>query len=157
MVNSAANNGKILAYSSGTARGSASVDGVEREADLEEVFYMPDVHVRLLSLGKLESQGWGIQLKDGSIALRDQRGGLFAVLSKFNPVELTVIAPGSVIAGWTNHGGSKEPTHEAIVARLDEFTMVATAEGFRSGFIDLASSAGSSVLQGSRGSSSEWC
>src|SRR5258706_11347605 len=55
-----ANNGKILAYGSGTARMAVSVGGVEREADLEDMYYIPDVHVRLLSMGKLESQGWVI-------------------------------------------------------------------------------------------------
>ena len=50
-----ANNRKTLAYGSGMVQVSASVD--DRKADLEEVFYIPDVHVRLLSLGKLESQG----------------------------------------------------------------------------------------------------
>ena len=103
----AANNGKILTYGSGTARVSASVDGVEREADLEEVFYVPDVHVRLLSLGKLESQGWGIPLKDGGMELRVRHGDLFAVASKVNnlyPMELTVITPGSGIAAWMDDG-----------------------------------------------------
>ena len=65
----AANNGKILAYGSGTMRVAASVDGVEREADLEDVYYVPDVHVRLLSLGKLESQGWVVRLKGGGMEL----------------------------------------------------------------------------------------
>src|SRR5258706_2731339 len=51
----AANNRKILAYGSGTARMAVSVGGVEREADLEDMYYVPAVHVRLLSMGKLES------------------------------------------------------------------------------------------------------
>ena len=43
----AVNNRKLLAYSSSTAQVSASVDGVEHKADLEEVFYIPDIHVHL--------------------------------------------------------------------------------------------------------------
>src|SRR5258706_13249176 len=77
----AANNRKILAYGSGTVRMAVSVGGVEREADLEDVYYVPDVHVRLLSMGKLESQGWVIQLKDGAMELWDRLGDLFAVVS----------------------------------------------------------------------------
>ena len=116
------------------------MDGVERRADLEEVFYTPDIHVRLLSSGKLESQGWGIRLKDGSMELRDRRGDLFAVVSKVNnvyPMELTVIAPGSVIAAWMNDRGSKEPTHQEIDARLNEFAMVATAKGGKGSEVSL--------------------
>jgi hypothetical protein len=49
--------------------------------------------------------------------LRDRRGDIFAVARQVNNVysmELTVIAPGSVIAAWMNDGGSKEPTHQII-------------------------------------------
>jgi len=53
----AAGDGKIYAQGTGTLRVTASVNGLEREADLEDVYYAPGVHVRLLSLGKLESQG----------------------------------------------------------------------------------------------------
>ena len=113
------NNRKTLAYGSGTDN---------CKADLEEVFYIPDIHVRLLSLGKLESQGWGICLKDSRMELRDQHGDLFAVGSKVNniyPMEL--IALGLVITAWMNDRGSKEPTHQEIVMHLDEFAMVTMA------------------------------
>ena len=65
---------------------------------------------------------WGIRLKDGSMEVRDWRGDLFTVVSKVNNVylvELAVIAPGSVIAAWMNDRGSKELTHQEIVARFD--------------------------------------
>ena len=121
-----ANNRKTLAYGSGMVQVSASVD--DHKADLEEVFYIPDVHVRLLLLGKLESQGWGICLKDSRMELRDRRGDLFTVGSKVNNVyPMELIALGLVITAWMNDGGSKEPTHQEIVVRLDEFTMVTMA------------------------------
>ena len=41
----AANSGRIYAYGSGTARVTTSTGGVEREADLEEVYYAPEVYV----------------------------------------------------------------------------------------------------------------
>ena len=53
---------------------------------------------------------------------RDRHGDLFNVVSKVNnvyPVELAVIAPGSVIAAWMNDRGSKEPAHQEIVAHFD--------------------------------------
>jgi hypothetical protein len=31
---------------------------LEREQDLEDVYYAPGIHARLVSLGKLEGQGW---------------------------------------------------------------------------------------------------
>src|SRR5258706_6117962 len=49
----AANNGKILAYGSGTARMAVSVAGVERAANLEDVDYVPDVQFSVLWMGKL--------------------------------------------------------------------------------------------------------
>ena len=49
--------------------------GVEREADLEDVYYAPEVHVRLLSLGKLE--GWGVRFEDGRMELKDRYVDLF--------------------------------------------------------------------------------
>ena len=40
---------------------------------------------------------------------------------------MELIAPGLVITAWMNDGGSKEPTHQEIVVRLDEFAMVTMA------------------------------
>ena len=65
---------------------------------------------------------WGIHLKDGSMEVRDWHGDLFTVVSKVNNVylvELAVIALGLVIAAWMNDRGSKELTHQEIVARFD--------------------------------------
>ena len=60
--------------------------------------------------------------------MRDQCGDLFAVGSKVNNVyPMELIAPGLVITAWMNDGGSKEPTHQEIVVRLDEFAMVTMA------------------------------
>jgi hypothetical protein len=59
---SAADGGKIYAYGSGTLRVTTSANGLEREAELEDVYYTPAVHVQLVSLGKLEGQGWDIHL-----------------------------------------------------------------------------------------------
>ena len=55
---SVANNRQILAYSSGHLQVATLINGQEHEVDLEDVYYTPQVHVRLLSMGKLEDQGW---------------------------------------------------------------------------------------------------
>jgi len=55
---SVADDGQILAYGSGHLWVATLVNGQEREVDLEDVYYAPRVHVRLLSMEKLEDQGW---------------------------------------------------------------------------------------------------
>jgi len=82
----AVNNGKIYAQGTGTLRVTASVNGMEREADLEDVYYAPGVHVRLVSLGKLESQGWGICLQNGGMELKNRDGDVFTNVKKVNNV-----------------------------------------------------------------------
>jgi len=70
----AADNGKVYAQGTGTLRMTASVNGLEREADLEDVSYAPGVHMRLVPPGKLESRGWGICLQDGGMELKNRDG-----------------------------------------------------------------------------------
>jgi hypothetical protein len=82
----AVNNSKIQAYGLGTLRVMMSVEGVDREVDLEDVYYVPGVHVRLLSMGKLAGQGWEVRITDGGMELRDRSGKLFAVVKKTNNV-----------------------------------------------------------------------
>ena len=45
-------------------------NGLER--GVEDVHYSPGVHARLVSLGKLEGQGWDVRLRDGGMELRDR-------------------------------------------------------------------------------------
>ena len=72
--------------------------------------------------------------------LRDWCGDLFTVVSKVNNIylmELTIIAPGSVITVWMNDRGSKELTHQEIDAHLNEFAMVAAAKGGKGSEVSL--------------------
>ena len=99
----AANSSKIYVYGSGTVCIATSASSIKNKADLEDVYYAPDVHVQLLSLGKLEGQGWDICLKDGGMELWDQDGDLFAVISKVNNIylmELTIMTPSAGIVAW---------------------------------------------------------
>ena len=139
---------------------ATSGSGIECEADLQDVYYAPDVHVRLLPLGKLEGQGWDICLKDGGMEIQDRDGDLFAVVSKVKsvyPMELTVMTPSAGIVAWMNDGVHGEPTHQYIVGRLDSVTMAATAKGVKGSEATLMtrSSAGSSIVQDGRGISNE--
>ena len=93
---SAADGGKIYAYGSGTLRMATTANGLERTADLQDVYYAPGVHARLVSLGKLESQGWDVRLREGGMELRDRGGDLFTNIENVNnvyPVRLTAIPP----------------------------------------------------------------
>jgi hypothetical protein len=90
------------------------------------------VHVQLLSLGKLEGQGWDICLKDGGMKLCDQDGDVFAVVSKINNVklmELSVMTLSARIVAWIDNGVQGEPTHQDIIGCLNSFVMAATARG----------------------------
>jgi len=63
-----------------------SANSLGREADIQDVYYAPDIHARLVSLGKLDGQGWGVCLCDGMMELRDRDGDLFANIAKANNV-----------------------------------------------------------------------
>jgi len=123
------NDGQILAYGSGHLRVATLVNGQEREVDLEDVYYAPRVHVRLLSMGKLEDQGWDVHLHKGGMELRDRNGGLFADIAKMNkvyPVELRLVASGAGLAGWMTDSGEGESTYQELLGRLGKVAMTAT-------------------------------
>ena len=63
-------------------------NGLEREADLQHVYYALGVHVRFMSLGKPEGQGWDVRLRlcDGGMELQNRDGGLFTNVAKVNKV-----------------------------------------------------------------------
>jgi len=54
---SAANGGEIYAYGSGTLRVATSANSLGQEANIQDLYYAPEAHARLVSLGKLEDQG----------------------------------------------------------------------------------------------------
>jgi hypothetical protein len=128
----AANSGKIYTYGSGTVCVATLASGIKCKADLEDVYYAPDMHVQLLSLGKLKGQGWDICLKDGGMELCNRDGDLFAVVSKVNNVnlmELSVMTPSARIVAWMDDGVQGELTHQDIVGHLNSFAMAATVRG----------------------------
>ena len=67
VVISAANGGKVYAYGSGTLCAAMSANSLGQEADIQDVYYAPEVHVQLVSLGKVEGQGWDAYLCDGTM------------------------------------------------------------------------------------------
>jgi hypothetical protein len=84
--------------------GATSANGLGRKVDLQDVYYAPGVHTRLVSLGKLDGQGWDVRLRDGGVELRDRDGDLFANVAKVNnvyPMGLKVTLPMARLAAWT--------------------------------------------------------
>jgi len=133
---STANGGSIYAYGSGTLRVASSANGREREAELRDVYYAPGVHARLVSLGKLQQQGWEIRLLDGGMELTDRDGGLFATVETVNnvfPIKLNVIRSTPALATWTMEVSGTGPTHDELVERLGSVAMVASARGAEGG------------------------
>ena len=99
-------------------------------ADLRDVYYAPGVHVRLVSLGNLEGQGWDVRLCDGEMEPRNRDGDLFANVEKVNVslVGLNVISPRTSSATCTMDGDDGELTHNELIERPSKVTMVATAK-----------------------------
>jgi transposase InsO family protein len=127
---SAANNGKIYAYGSGTLRVAATANGTEREHNLEDIYYAPGVHARLVSLGKLEGQGWDVRLQDGGMELRNRDGDLFTNIERENnvyPMALKVVPPRAVLAAWVD--GGADPTYKELGQHLDQVAFAAMAKG----------------------------
>jgi len=105
------------------------VNGQEREVDLEALYYAPRVHVWLLSMGKLEDQGWDIRLR---MELRDRNGDLFDDIAKANkvyPAELGSVASGAGLAGWTTDSREGESTYQELLECLGKVAMTATVRG----------------------------
>ena len=48
----------IYAVGSGTLRFTAKINGIDRDGELKDMYFIPDIQTRLISLGKLFSQGW---------------------------------------------------------------------------------------------------
>jgi len=100
------------------------------EKQIYRTYYVPEVHARLVSLGKLEGQRWDDRLCDGTMELRDRDGDLFANIARANnvyPVKLKVNPPKARFATWMTEG--EDPTHEELVKGLGKVAMVATANG----------------------------
>ena len=52
------------------------VDGKQTKGELKDVYYLPDIRTRLISYGKLYSQGWEPHIGRNGFMLRDQKGNL---------------------------------------------------------------------------------
>ena len=127
----AADSGKIYAYSSGSLHVLTMSGGQLEKAVLDNIYYTLAIHIQLLSLGKLEGQGWDICLHQGGMELKDWHGDVFAHVPKVNNVylvELTTILPSSSLVACRGDA-APDPTEDALVERLQHMVMSATARG----------------------------
>ena len=101
---------------------ATSANGLERESDRQDVYYAPGAHARLVSLGKLEGQGWDVRLCEGGMEPRNWDGDPF---TKVN-VGPNMIPLRTALAACATDGNNAEPTHDVLVEHLDGVAMVAT-------------------------------
>jgi len=64
----------LWATGSGTLRFTTLAGGKEKEGELEDVHYVPGLEERLISLGKLVSQGWDPRLGFAGISVCNNKG-----------------------------------------------------------------------------------
>ena len=75
IIRTAAGN-QVEALGSGNLKFTANVYGRETVGELNDVYYIPDIGSRLISIGKLFSQGWEPRLSRNGFALHDKGGKL---------------------------------------------------------------------------------
>ena len=63
---------------------ATSANGLERESDLQDVYYAPGAYAQLVSLGKLERQGWDVRLCEGGMEPRNWDGDPFTNVAEVN-------------------------------------------------------------------------
>ena len=94
------------------------------------MYYTPGIQVQLVSLGKLEGQGWDIHLQDSRMVLRNPAGDIFADIKKVHNiylVELRVIPQRTTLVAWMDD--HRELTYLELVEHLLKVTMTVMARG----------------------------
>ena len=69
-------NHQVQALGSETLKFTAAVYGKRTSGELENVYYIPGIGSRLISIGKLFSQGWEPRLSRNGFTLHDKSGKL---------------------------------------------------------------------------------
>ena len=73
-----AENGTSHAIGSGTLKFATFSDGKEMKGELHNVYYIPEIRHRLISVGKLFSQGWEPRLSRNGFTLYDTKERMIA-------------------------------------------------------------------------------
>ncbi len=86
-----AKSGTIQAFGSGTFKFATYVNGKEMNSELQNVYYVPNIHHQLISIGKLFTQGWEPHLSNNGFALYDTQHQLIARATSKNGVYPTML------------------------------------------------------------------
>ena len=125
-----ANGGVVYAYGSRTLRVSSSAEGLVTA--LQDMYYTPGIHVRLVSFGKLLHQGWTVHCSKTNIELHTEEGSLFTNIEMANnvyPIRLNIAHLQPALATWTVEGFKAELALDELAERLGRVVMVAMAKG----------------------------
>ena len=67
------------------------MDGKQTKGELKDVFYLQDIHIHLLSYGRLYSQGWELHLGCNGFTLCDQKGNQVVKVPMNNNISTVVL------------------------------------------------------------------
>src|SRR5258706_5719515 len=121
-----AESGTIQAFGSGTLKFATYINGKETNGELQNVYYVPNIHHRLISVGKLFTQGWEPRLSRNGFALYDTQDRLIARATSKNgvyPTTLKTIYPDLGLVA-----GEPDLTDEALLQRSEHGDMAFSTE-----------------------------
>jgi hypothetical protein len=135
-----AENGTIHAFGSGTLKFATQCNGKETKGELHNVYYILEIRHRLISVGKLFSQGWEPRLSRNGFALYDTKERSVAHTTLRNgvyPLTLQTIYPHF---GFVAGGADNEMLDEKLFEHLengDEYPPTAFSAGEKSDAISM--------------------
>ena len=112
-----AESGTIQALGSGTLKFATHVNGKETSGEIQNVYYVPNIHHRLISVGKLFAQGWEPRLSRNGFALYDTQERLIARAASKNGVYPTTLQ--TIYPDFGLVAGEPDLADEALHQRLE--------------------------------------
>ena len=112
-----AESGTIQALGSGTLKFATHVNGKETNGEILNVYYVPNIRHRLISIGKLFAQGWEPRLSRNGFALYDTQERLVARAASRNGVYPTTLH--TIYPNFGLIAGTPDVTDEALYLRLE--------------------------------------
>ena len=136
-----AESGHIQAVGSGTLKFTATVNGKKMIGELKNVYYLPGIHTRLISIGKLFSQGWDPRLSKNGFNIYNDKGELVIrapMKDNAHTVTLRTVYPDFGLCAHEAEG--EEVTDEQLHERLKlkcESPLVAFSAGEKTKSVSL--------------------
>ena len=124
--------GTIKAYGSGTLKFMATQNNKEIIGELRDVYYVPDSRMRLISFGRLLSQGWGIRIGQNELVLQNANGHFVIHVPMKNyvfPMSLRTVYPSSSLLACGECGEVSDQTLDKRLETLGGDPSVAFSAG----------------------------